>query len=370
MPGINEERMVQRFLDLVRIYSPSFHEADVASVLEREMETLGMVVRNDGTGPGNTGNVIGHMRGDGSGTPILLCAHMDTVEPAQGIRPVIENGVVRSDGTTILSADCKASVATILEVLHVVKEESLPHGDVEAVFTYGEEQGLVGAKNIDVSLLNARFGFVADSSNSPGAIVTEGPAQDKIAAIFHGKAAHSGVEPEKGINALRAAADALYHMPLGRIDEETTANIGVIKGGSARNVVPDRVELEGEARSRSTEKLDRQTRAMVDAMTAAAERVGARLELDVQRSYEAYRLEERSPVVKLAREAAEEAGLESRLVASGGGTDAHILNSRGIPTAVIGTGMSQPHSVEEHIALSDMVGLANHLLALIRRAAS
>ncbi len=369
MAGVDADRLVHNFLNLVSIYSPSYQEAEVAALLEQELRSLGLEVRNDGTGPGNTGNVIGLLAGDGRGTPIFLGAHMDTVEPGRGIKPVFEAGVIRSDGTTILSADCKATTAAILEALRVVQGEGLPHGDVETVFTYGEEQGMIGARMLDISGLRARLGFIADNSGAPGGIIVEAPAQNRIRAVFHGKAVHAGGEPEKGINALKAAATAIHRMPLGRIDEETTANIGIITGGISVNIVPDRVEIKGEARSRNNEKLERQTAAMVEAMKVAAEEVGARLESDVEPVYQAYRLAADSPVVRMAWDAAEAVGLQPLLRVTGGGTDANILNARGMPTVVITNGMVKPHSLEERIAVADMVALTNQLIALIGRAA-
>ncbi|MGI5836834.1 MAG: M20/M25/M40 family metallo-hydrolase [Chloroflexota bacterium] len=368
MVKVNEERLLRQFLDLLQVYSPSLQEGEIAALLERELTALGLEVWNDRTGQGETGNLIGLWRGDGQGVPIFLCAHMDTVEPAKGVRPVVEGGVVRSDGKTILGADCKAPIASILESIRIVREEGLPHGDIEVVFTYGEEKGMMGARTLDTSTLKARYGFVADAETAPGSIVSQGPAQDRFRVVFHGKPAHAGVEPEKGVNALVAAAKALSRMPLGRIDEETTANIGLIKGGTARNIVPDRVELEGEARSRDNQKLDGQTRAMVDAMESAAREIGAQLELDVVRAYESFSWEKDHPVVQMAWAAAEKAGLEPQLVSSGGGTDAHIIISKGIPTAVLGVGLVKPHSLEEHIKIEDMVSLTHQLVALIRTA--
>lgn len=368
MIKVNEERLLQQFLDLARIYSPSSQEVEVAALLERELKGLGLEVCNDRTGPGGVGNLIGLLRGGEWGVPIFLCAHMDTVEPARGVNPVVEAGVVRSDGSTILGADCKAPIASILEAIRIVREESLPHGDLEVVFTYGEEKGLMGARALDIAHLKARYGFVADAETAPGTIVAQGPAQDRFRALFHGKPAHAGVEPEKGINALVAAAKALSRMPLGRIDEETTANFGLVKGGRARNIVPDLVELEGEARSRDNQKLDHQTRAMVEAMASAAREVGAQLELDVVRAYDSYRWEKDHPVVQMAWRAAEEVGLNPQLVGSGGGTDAHIFISKGIPTAVLGVGLVKPHSLEEQIKIEDMVNLTRQLVALINNA--
>jgi tripeptide aminopeptidase len=369
MPGVNEERVVREFIDLVKIYSPSLQERDVAVVLEAELKRLGLDVVNDGTGEGNTGNLIATLKGDGRGVPIYLSAHMDTVEPGKGISPVIKSGVIQSDGTTILGADCKASIAAIFEAIRVVRQDNIPHGDVEVLISYGEEKGLMGAKTLDHTRLRAKYGFVADSSNPPGTIILSAPSQDTISVVFHGRSAHAGLEPEKGIDALRAAALAITRMPLGRIDDETTANIGLIKGGLGRNSVPDRIEMEGEARSRNNEKLARQTRAMVEAMESAAADLEATVDIKISRQYDTYRFEEDAPIVQMAKEAAEAAGLKTGFDVSGGGTDGNILNARGVTSLVLGTGMMQPHSVDEEISIADIVGLTRLMVELIRKAA-
>lgn len=368
MLEVNEQRVIGQFIDLVKIYSPSFQERDVSVVLERELKALGLEVVNDGTGEGNTGNLIATLKGSGRGVAIYLGAHMDTVEPGKGINPVIKNGVVYSDGTTILAADCKASIAAILEAIRIVNDEKIPHADVEVMITYGEEKGLLGAKTLDHTKLKSKYGFVADSSNDAGTIITSAPSQDSMSVVFHGRSAHAGLEPEKGIDALRAAALAITRMPLGRIDEETTANVGLIKGGLGRNSVPDRVEMEGEARSRNNAKLDRQTQTMTEAMKSAADEVGATVDIKVVRQYESYTFEESAPIVKLAREAAVAAGLKPGFAVSGGGTDANVLNARGVTSLVLGTGMSQPHSVDENIPVKDVVGLTRMMVELIRKA--
>ncbi|HEX2987714.1 MAG TPA: M20/M25/M40 family metallo-hydrolase, partial [Chloroflexota bacterium] len=293
-----------------------------------------------------------------------------TVEPGKGINPVIEDGVIHSDGTTILGADCKASIAAILESIRVILDEKTPHGDVEVLVSYGEEKGLLGAKTMDHTRLRAKYGFVADSSNRPGTIILSAPSQDSMSVVFHGRCAHAGLEPEKGIDALRAAALAITRMPLGRIDDETTANIGLIRGGLGRNSVPDRVALEGEARSRDNEKLDRQTRAMVEAMESAAADIGATVDIDISRQYESYRFAEDAPIVQMAKSAAEAAGLRPRFGLSGGGADANVFNARGVTSLVLGTGMSQPHSVEESISIEDLLGLTRWMIELIRIAAT
>ena len=356
---INRDRLVSTFLDLVQIDSPSGQEEEIARHLTAELRSLGLTVEHD-----TMGNVIGHLAGEG--TPILLSAHIDTVGPGQGVKPVINNGIITSDGTTILGGDDKSGVSVILEVIHVLVEQGVPHLPLEVALTVSEEIGLIGAKGVDLATFRAREGIVLDSGGPIGAIVVSAPSQDKIRAIVHGKSAHAGVEPEKGINAIVVASEAVSAMPLGRIDEETTANVGRIQGGTATNIVPDRVEMAGEARSRDERKLETQVQAMTEALTKAAERHGATVDIDVERSYSTFKLSEEDPIVRRAVAAAKTLGLTPLLVPSGGGSDANIFNAGGIATINISTGMDQVHTTEERIAVDDMVKCAEFLMAILR----
>jgi len=356
---VNQDRLVSTFLELVQIDSPSGQEEEIARHLMAELRSLGLKVERD-----TTGNVIARLAGEGQ--PILICAHLDTVEPGRGVRPVIEGGIIISDGTTILGADDKSGLAVILEVLRVLVERDLPHPPLEVALTVSEERGLRGAKGLDLTALRAQEGVVLDSGGEIGAIVVSAPSQERIRAVVHGKAAHAGVEPEKGINAILVAAEAIAAMPLGRIDEETTTNIGRIEGGTATNIVPDRVEIAGEARSRDEGKLKAQVQAMTEALKKAAKRHGARVEIDVQRSYSAFKLGEEVGIVRRAVAAAKTLGLTPALVPSGGGSDANILNAGGIATINISTGMEKVHTTEERIAVDDMVKCAEFLLAILK----
>lgn len=368
MAGVNRERLLNHFLELVRIDSPSFHEHEVARRLEPELAGLGLRVANDRSGPDGTGNLVAVWPGEG-GLPIALSAHLDTVEPGRGISPRIVDGVIRSDGTTILGADCKAGLAMIVEAIRVVQEAGRPHGHIELLLTYGEERGHAGAKTLRLDGLRARLAVVLDGVGPPGTVIAEAPSYDSFKAVFHGTAAHAGLEPEKGRSAIVAAAEAVRRMTLGRIDAETTANVGLIRGGSARNAVPDRAELEGEARSRDNAKLARLSQALREAMESAARDCGARVELTVVREYSAYKLDERHPGVALALGAARTLGLASQLAAMGGGSDANTFNERGLPSVALGIGMAQPHTLEEHIAVEDLVRSTEYLVELIARAA-
>ncbi len=359
---INQQRLIQTFLDLVRIDSPSGHEAEIGRDLDARLQALGLQTEMDAVG-----NLVGRtLAGQGSGDWLLLSTHMDTVGVDRGIQPVIRDGVIYSDGTTILGADDKSGVAAVLEVLTVLREQELPHPPLEVVISVGEELGLYGARQFDTSRLRSRHGIVLDAGGPTGNIVVSAPSQDNIRLTVHGVSAHAGAEPEKGINAIRVAAEAIAAMPLGRIDAETTCNVGIIEGGTARNIVPDRVKIIGEARSRDNAKLEALTASIVQAFQDAANRSGARLEADVNRTYTTYRLTEETPIVQAVAGAARTLGHTVHLHATGGGTDGNIYTAAGVPCVVISTGMAEVHTPNEHIAIADMTAGTELLLAAVR----
>lgn len=366
---INEKRLLDRFLKYVQIDSPTKFEREFAEYLMKEMEEMGLEVYMDDAGEkvgSNSGNVIGKLKGNTNGQTILFSAHMDTVSPGKGIKPVIKDGVIYSDGTTVLGGDDKAGIAAILEAVETVIEQDIPHGDIEIVFSIYEEGGLFGAKNLDYSKLKAKRGFVFDSSGKPGQIIIQGPAQNKISAKFIGKEAHAGVAPEKGISAIQMAAAAISNMKLLRIDDETTANIGIISGGQATNIVTKEVNIEGEARSLSNEKLKEQTEHMVKCCEDAANKFGGSVEIDLENSYGAFKIDEDSVIVQKVKEACANIGLEPRTSASGGGSDTNILNANGIEAVNLGIGERQPHTLEEHLHIKDLENAARLALELIK----
>lgn len=358
---INRDRLLDTFLTLVQIDSPSGEEDAIARHLADRLNTLGLTTHRD-----KAGNLIA--RTGGVGHSILLNAHMDTVGQDRGIRPVVEDGIVRTDGTTILGGDDKSGVAIILEMLHILQERGLPYPPLELALTVNEEVGLVGSKALDMSQFQARQALVLDSGGPIGGIVVSAPAQSKLHAVVHGKAAHAGVNPEEGINAIVVASEAITNMPLGRIDEETTANVGLISGGTATNIIPDRAEIQGEARSRNEDKLAAQVQAMARALEGAAALCRARVEIEVSRSYDAYTLSEDSPLVQRVVRAAERLGLTPALISSGGGSDANIFNAGGLAAVVISTGMNDVHTPQETIAVDDMVRSAELVLAIVQQA--
>ena len=349
--NVDESRVLDLFLQLVRIDSPSGHEAEVAERLETELRALGCEARRD-----ETGNVIGRRPGRGAlagRPPMLLSAHMDTVQPGIGVQPVVENGVVRTSGTTILGADDKAGLAAILEALRVTQETDCR--PVEVAFSVQEETGLSGSKGMDTSAFEARQAVVLDSNNAVGSIVNQAPAADKLRAVVHGKAAHAGVSPELGVSAIHAVSKALAKMSLGRIDPETTANVGTINGGTADNIIPDRVELVGGARSRSEAKLNAQIAHMKGLLEREAAAMGARAEVEVERSYGAIDVAPDSALIKELEAAIRRVGLEPQLLPTGGGSDANIFNDRGIEAVNLGVGYRDMHSTQETMAVADLV---------------
>jgi tripeptide aminopeptidase len=369
---IREERLRDLFLDLVRIDSLSRREGAIAQRLAAELLTLGASVEFDDAGAavnGEVGNLIAHLHGTTSAEPLLLCAHMDTVEPGAGVQPVVDGDVIRSDGRTVLGGDDKSGVAIVLECLRVCQEEGLPHPPVEVVFTICEELGLLGARHLDLGRVRARRGLVFDS-DAAGFVFTRAPGSTLIEVVVRGRAAHAGMAPERGVSAIRVAAHAIAEMRLGRIDEETTANWGTISGGRAINIIPDEVRLRGEARSHDLAKLQAQLDHMRQCFDAAAAHFpGATIEMRLEEMYQPMSVSDDAPIMRLLLAAAAQAG---RIVASagmGGGCDANILNQRGLEVVNLGTGMRDIHTTSEWLKVSDMVAAAEVTLALITLAA-
>ena len=374
---VNRERILDEFLRLVRIDSPTMHEREIADYLKERMTGIGLSVYEDNAGEifGSehvkpAGNLIGTLKGSDPKAPaVLLCAHMDTVEPGRGVNPVVRDGAVYSDGTTILGSDDKAGVAAILEAVSVLKENKVSHGDLEIVFTVAEEGGLKGAKNLEYERLKAKFGYVLDCDGPAGTIITRAPAQYKIKSSIIGRAAHAGISPEEGINAIYIASKAISRMKLGRIDEETTANIGVISGGKATNIIPELVNIEGETRSIDPEKLDKQTAEIVSILETTAKEMGAQIKVEKDFLYPRLKLDESDQAVTIAAAAALAVGQQPVQVSTGGGSDANILNGYGIPTVNLGIGMCKVHSIEEFITIDNLVLNASYVVEIVKKAA-
>jgi tripeptide aminopeptidase len=369
---VDRERLQNLLLELVQIDSLSRREGRIAARLADEMRGLGATVEFDDAGTalgGEVGNLIAHVPGTADAEPFLLCAHMDTVEPGVGVKPIVDGDVIRSDGTTVLGGDDKSGVAIVCEAVRVCRERGVRHPPIEVVFTICEEVGLSGAKHLDAGKVRARRGLVFDS-DAAGVVFTRAPGANLIEIVVHGRAAHAGMAPERGISAVQVAAEAIAGMRLGRIDVETTSNLGVIQGGRAVNIVPDTVRIRGEARSHDLAKLAAETDHIRGRFEeAAARHPGASVEVRVEREYEPMSIPDDAPVMQLLLAAAARVGRAVESAAMGGGCDANILNRRGFEVVNLGTGMREIHTTSEWLKVSDMVGAAEVTLAVLQLAA-
>lgn len=368
---MNEERLLNEFLELVQIDSETKNERQIADVLIEKLKTLGFEVMEDDSAARSghgAGNLIATLEGTAANVdPIYFTCHMDTVVPGRGIQPIVgEDGYVRSDGTTILGADDKAGIAALFEMAKTIQEQNLPHGTIQFVITAGEESGLAGAKEMDPSLIQAKFGYAIDSDEKVGGIVIAAPFQAKLRTTIHGKTAHAGVAPEKGVSAITIAAKSIAAMSLGRIDSETTANIGRFEGGQATNIVCDKVHILAEARSIVETKLHEQTDHMVRTFERTATLMGGKAKTEVEIMYPGFRLDEQSEVVQIADRAIQRIGRTPTLMTSGGGSDGNIFNGAGIPTAILSVGYEAIHTKQECMPIEELHALTNLLLAIVQ----
>jgi tripeptide aminopeptidase len=344
---INRERLVQTFTDLVRIDSPSGHEEAVAQELSRRLQALGFQVARDAYG-----NVVASEPGD---NPVLLSAHMDTVEPGRGIKPIVEGDRIHTDGSTILGGDCKAGLTAILEALASIKEDGLRRVPVQVAFTREEELGLVGANKLDFSLIRAKEAVVFDGEGPVNRITSASPTYLAFDVAVTGRAAHAGVEPEKGLSAIRIATEIIQQLPQGRLDPQTTFNVATIHGGAVRNAVPERASFGGEARSHDRESLQRVRMYIEQVLKDTRERhPDAKIEETFKIEFEAYALDEKEAIVGRVTETLRSMGLEPSFAPSGGGTDGNVFRLRGIQAIVMGVATHSMHTVREYVIPSEL----------------
>ncbi|NOU97642.1 M20/M25/M40 family metallo-hydrolase [Paenibacillus sp. LMG 31456] len=374
---IQEKRLVTEFIELVQVDSETRSEQEISRVLKKKFTELGLSVEED-----DVAEKIGHGSGnlictlaattDAKVSRIFFTSHMDTVTPGKGILPIIgEDGIIRSDGTTILGSDDKAGLAAMLEAIRVLKEQNIKHGQIQFIITAGEEAGLKGSRAMDAKWMQADFGYALDSNGDIGDIAVAAPTQAKVNIAFTGRSAHAGVNPESGISAITVASKAISQMQLGRVDSETTANIGRFAGGvnGATNIVVDRVELEAEARSIVQDKLDRQLISMRKACEDAAAMMGAQVDFQSEIIYPAYMYDLEAPVVNLAVEALKKVGCTPRTFHSGGGSDANVFNGMGIPTVNLAVGYEHIHTTQEQIAIKDLVKVTEVVVQIVKEVA-
>lgn len=363
---VNVKRMEEEFMELVAVDSLSRREREMADLLIGKLRALGLSVREDGAAAavgGNCGNLICHLPGNTNQPPVLFMAHMDTVAPGEGKKAVLSDGIFRSGGDTILGSDDLSGVVPILEALRVLREDNLPHGDVWVIFTVCEELAVLGSRHLDLTGVNAKFAYILDAEGPVGMAILRAPAKFQMNAVIHGVAAHAGIQPEKGVSAITLAARAISNMKLGRIDENTTANIGSIRGDGPTNIVCPTVTLQAEARSLVTEKAEAQVEHMRQCLEAAME-PGCRLEWNAERSYPAVNIDENHEIVETARRAAEAAGLPFICGEEGGGSDANNVG-RYIPALPLATGIKDAHTLKEHLEVEDLVKSARLVLSII-----
>jgi tripeptide aminopeptidase len=360
--------VVDLFTELAAIPSPPGEERAVADVVIRYLDDLGLRADEDDAGKvvGSTmGNVYCRVESTDGGSPIFLCAHLDTVPPEGRIEPVIEDGIVRNAAGTILGADNKSAVAAMLEGVRRVLAENRPHGGIELLFTPKEEVGLLGAAAFDHNRLNARMGYVYDQAAPIGEVILGAPFSRAMQVRFHGRAAHSGMYPEEGRSAIAAAARAISDLRLGRVDEQTTANVGLIQGGTAGNIIPEWCTLDAEARSHDEAKLEELVQEMVDAFAFAAGLEDCEVETKISKSYRGYRFKRDDPVVRIAHAALERSGYAPSYALSGGAADANVFNEQGLACLNLANGMQDIHTPDERISVDDLEGMVEVTLALV-----
>ncbi len=374
---IKQDRLTDYTMDLIKIDSPSKQEKEVAMKLKYDMEQIGAQCSFDSADEkvgGNVGNLTVKVKGDTDAPPFFFSSHMDTVSPGIGIKPHIKEGIMRSDGTTILGSDDKSGVAIIVEVIKSLKENNIPHGDIEVAFTICEEIGLLGAKYYDINNISAKHGIVLDSS-TPDRLVLRCPSAEDLNFTVHGIEAHAGLCPQDGISAIKVASDAISTMTFGRIDHETTSNIGIIKGGIATNIVTGKVEVVGEVRSHDEQKLKAQVYHMTECFMNSAKKykivldgkqLEAKIDIRTERSYDRMDVGDNSFITKLVLKAVENLGHKVKLHTTGGGCDANYFNKFGISCANLGTGMYELHTVNEYLVLEEQQRCAKIMLETVK----
>ncbi|MDD3192249.1 MAG: M20/M25/M40 family metallo-hydrolase [Oscillospiraceae bacterium] len=367
---MKQSQVLKTFLEYVQISSESRSEQAFATRLAEDLRKIGLRVETDKAGVkanANTGNLYAFLDGDPALEPILFSAHMDTVPPGKKIQPIVCDGVVHSSGDTVLGSDDKSGIAAIVEALHIVVEQNIPHRPVEVAFTISEEVGLLGAKALDYTRFSAKNAIVFDNEGDVGTIVNKAPGHVEILATITGKAAHAGVAPEEGISAIVVAAAAVNGMQLLRIDEETTANIGTLCAAGPNNIVPETIRFSAEVRSHNEQKLHRQCDQIVGCLQDACHRYGACLQYTIEPSYASYYIPESDPLIELLRSCCNAIGAPVSICSTGGGSDANVFNAHGMHAIVVGTGMEKIHGVSEYITVKNLENTQKLALELMKK---
>jgi len=362
-----KEAIAEKFKRYVQINSESGNEKEFSKILIKELKALGLAVIQDELTKAhhsNTSNIIATLPGEGKES-ILLCAHMDTVKPGLNIEPYEKKNQIFSKGNTILGADDKAGIAIIMDTLENIVKNDIAHRPIEVVFTVHEEAGVYGAKALDYSLIKSKEGVVLDSSGAVGGIVIKAPSKEKISAEVIGKASHAGIAPEKGINAISVASEAISKMRLSNVDRETTANIGTMNGGDATNIVPDNVNVTGEVRSFKDKNRDKQIHHMKECIDDSIHKFKAEGKVTTELLYRSYDISTKDTFVQEIIKAGEAAEIEMFTRDSKGGSDANVFNAHGIKTVNLVIGTQNAHTIDEYIAIDSLVNCAKIIYNLV-----
>ncbi|WDV47232.1 M20/M25/M40 family metallo-hydrolase [Clostridiaceae bacterium M8S5] len=367
---INKERVIYKFMEYVKVDSETLNEGEFCNLIVKELTELGLEIYTDKAGEkigSNGNNIYAYMKGTKDIEPLMFSAHMDTVKPGIGIDPVVEGGIITSKTDTILGGDDKSGIVAVMEALRVIKENNLPCGPVEVIFTISEEGGLRGSKNLEYDKVKSKQAIVLDSSGDVGTIIIKAPAQNLIKFKVIGKPAHAGIAPEKGVSAIMVASEAISSMKLLRIDDETTANIGKFNGGVATNIVCPEAIIIAEVRSLNDEKLKIQTDHMVKCFQDATNKHGATLECEVSNSYYSYDISKDNKLVKMATDVFNRIGIKPKQTSTGGGSDANIFCANDISVINVATGMEKVHTLQEYIKVQSLVDISKFVLEVMLR---
>ena len=363
MYTINRDRLVETFIDLVKIPSPSWQEQKVMEYIIERFTRLG--AESIPCECDDSYNLLLRIPGDNGITPILFSGHMDTVVPCDDVKPVVAKNRISSDGTTILGGDDKAAIAMFIEAFEYIKEEGILHGPVEILLSCAEELGLKGIKKFDLSLLKSEYGFVFDSGGDIGRIITEAPFHSNMTITITGKASHAGMAPEKGINAINVISEIITRLPSGRIDSETTLNVGLISGGRATNIVPDEAVCSLEVRSIENKKMLAIEKEVRSVIKETCRKHKAKFKIDRTLEYEGFKISPDERIARICREAMARIKVKPLMLPMGGGSDTNIMNKGGLRSINLSCGMRNIHSTDEFIRISDLEKGTKLVLSII-----
>jgi tripeptide aminopeptidase len=364
-----KERAVKEFVKMVQIDSLSLKEEKMFLYLRKRLSGLPVKTKFlPYTLPelnAKSGNLVVKLSANSRNKrAIFFDAHIDTVEPGIGIRPVIKGNRVESDGKTILGADDKAGAAAMVIALEEIINEKLPHGDIYFLFTSAEEIGLTGVRHLDLSGIKTDYGFILDSHGKVGGVITAAPYHYQYDITVRGKASHAGIAPENGISAIKAASRIVLSLPQGKISKNTVANVGMIDGGSATNVVPEECRIKGEFRSHRMEELEA-LKLKIKSIVEKNKKLARKIDCVIHEEYKGFSYQKEDAIIKLVKSAIREIGLKPRLEKTGGGSNTNIYNQKGVTSLTLAVGMANPHSTNEMIEIDDLENLTKLILKII-----